>query len=119
MKPFKLLLVLCWLIVNCSLEKTVWTVNVYQRWADKKEFGRLINAGDPISLSDAETFSYLGINESEVDVDNNDPNAIANAILKPPVLMTERELNEMLKEEDLASPKTMTAQKFKLPTVKK
>ena len=79
--------------VNCSLEKTVWTVNVYQSWRDTKDYGKVINAGDPISLSDAETFSYLSINESEVDFENNDLNATANAILKPPVLVTERELN--------------------------
>ena len=42
--------------INCSLEKTVWTVNVYQSWRDTKEYGKGINAGDPISLSDAETF---------------------------------------------------------------
>ena len=72
--------------VNCSLERTFWSINVYQ---NGKDFGKMISAGKPVSLSDASTFSFLAINDSEIDVDTIDPNAVATAILKPPVLVTE------------------------------
>jgi hypothetical protein len=74
--------------VNCSLEKSIWSINVYK---SAKEFSgmKVITAGKPISLSCSETFSFLAINDSEIESDIIDPNATASAYLKPPVLISD------------------------------
>ena len=70
--------------VNCSLERTAWTVNVFQ---NIKYPSKTVLTGSAISLSDSETFSFLSINENDLMDEGLHSNASARGLMKPPVIV--------------------------------
>ena len=67
--------------LNCSLEKTTWSINIYQPCIG---IPKAISAGRLVSLSDSETFSFLTVNGDTID-DSNPKESQSQIIVKPPI----------------------------------